>query len=465
MRNKVSWEKLFGFKLPSVKLSLGLSLFVLAVPASANPNLPFTIDFHDTPLTAQFYYQGDYYKVNYGIDFFASPLAKYIDWICERSTCALAFASQLPNFAAAITSSPGGSILLYEQASPVIGIDIPGVNQVTFTATVLYLKQDWSNFSYGGIEITSSAGNDIIVPLANGSPITVTAPPGQTLSSISIVSYGPQTISAGWFAPIILIPSITFSGVATQSKLAITLSKSSVYPNNTSGDNETFVTAHLANGDSTPISGKAIQFSAIANELSGGHNHSGGRPIGDFDSSSCTTGADGTCSVSFSASEVGGVETITGTLNGDPTVTRSSDVTVAVANLYELADNPTKYRLTGQTGTHSANHFYSGSGFNIVGVAFDFVDEYDATLGINDMSLPSGGLFDIHEDWNKPHSLHREGRSADIDQCALSNIDDNPNDQGTCPNGWVKVPRQRITEICENNNGHIIQEATIHCEF
>lgn len=35
-------------------------------------------------------------------------------------------------------------------------------------------------------------------------------------------------------------------------------------------------------------------------------------------------------------------------------------------------------------------------------------------IQINDMSLPWGGLFDIHEDWNPPHSLHRCGSQADI---------------------------------------------------
>jgi hypothetical protein len=37
------------------------------------------------------------------------------------------------------------------------------------------------------------------------------------------------------------------------------------------------------------------------------------------------------------------------------------------------------------------------------------------SLGINDMSLPVGGLFDISANWDVPHKLHRTGNSVDID--------------------------------------------------
>jgi len=38
------------------------------------------------------------------------------------------------------------------------------------------------------------------------------------------------------------------------------------------------------------------------------------------------------------------------------------------------------------------------------------------SLGVNDMSLVNGGLFDIDADWDTPHNLHRSGTSVDIDR-------------------------------------------------
>jgi hypothetical protein len=34
------------------------------------------------------------------------------------------------------------------------------------------------------------------------------------------------------------------------------------------------------------------------------------------------------------------------------------------------------------------------------------------------MSLPFGGVFDIHADWSPPHSRHRFGTDCDIDRYA-----------------------------------------------
>ena len=35
-------------------------------------------------------------------------------------------------------------------------------------------------------------------------------------------------------------------------------------------------------------------------------------------------------------------------------------------------------------------------------------------LGYNDISLPTGGLFDYRNGWTKPHSWHRFGMDADV---------------------------------------------------
>ncbi len=47
---------------------------------------------------------------------------------------------------------------------------------------------------------------------------------------------------------------------------------------------------------------------------------------------------------------------------------------------------------------------------------FDTTDFSDTgIMRLNDMSLPWGGLFDIDIDWSTPHSLHRVGKSVDIE--------------------------------------------------
>lgn len=43
----------------------------------------------------------------------------------------------------------------------------------------------------------------------------------------------------------------------------------------------------------------------------------------------------------------------------------------------------------------------------------------DLVLRVRAMSLPFGGLCDIHNDWNPPHFEHRFGRNADIGILAI----------------------------------------------
>jgi hypothetical protein len=42
----------------------------------------------------------------------------------------------------------------------------------------------------------------------------------------------------------------------------------------------------------------------------------------------------------------------------------------------------------------------------------------DARISFNDLSLPYGGLFDIQNNWQPDHRLHRLGRSADVNKSA-----------------------------------------------
>lgn len=148
---------------------------------------------------------------------------------------------------------------------------------------------------------------------------------------------------------------------------------------------------------------------------------------------------------------------------------------VGVPNLQEIPSSAF-YRLTGvypngstdpDTQFHPQNHFVSSNGFRAVFLAIAFQEEFQATLGLNDNSLPRGGLFDLDLDWDNAsgHNLHRLGNSADIDRCAQSTIPNNDNAQGNCPNGWIKVPRIELGTICGDQFGHMVNEGTYHCEF
>jgi hypothetical protein len=285
--------------------------------------------------------------------------------------------------------------------------------------------------------------------------ITYTAPAGEFIVGIGVVTPGPRPLA---------ISNILLTALP-QSQLSLSLSNQQVYPAGTSGNSETTVSVQLTTSGGSPLPGKEINFSANPKEFSGGHNHSGNRLSGEFDFSSCTTDVNGICSVNYMASELGGVESIIGTLSENSGVSDSKDLTVGVPSLIELANGSPFYRLTGETNAHLHNHFLASEAFGIFSVVSDFYDEFSATLGLNDMSLQLGGLFDILGQWTSPHSLHREGRSVDIDRCALSVVENNPNEQGSCPNGWIQVPRMALRHSCEDWGGRLVIEATYHCEF
>jgi hypothetical protein len=98
-------------------------------------------------------------------------------------------------------------------------------------------------------------------------------------------------------------------------------------------------------------------------------------------------------------------------------------VWVGVKGLQDILDGP--YTLTGSDGnsvgwtpTHRSNHYLNlGAaiklrelGYWYSTVAFPF----NARLQIGDTSLPRGGIFDIKNDWKRPHREHCRGAVVDI---------------------------------------------------
>lgn len=252
------------------------------------------------------------------------------------------------------------------------------------------------------------------------------------------------------------------------------------------GNNVTDITITLA--DSAPQGGQFVDLTVEAIEGSGGHNHDGSRPKGeitDNDGNKIDTifFAEGETEkrAKYKASEVAGEEKIIAEIRGGVTKCEET-VNVKVPGLFDLGVGGS-YRLTGSTGTHPVNHY--GTDSTIVStnyMANDFYEQFNATLGINDMSLPGGGGFDIYGRWldditppkcrqkGYGHCGHRIGTSVDIDRCALSATNPNNIIDQFCiglgyAKGFIQVDRNRIRRICENRGGRLEEEGTIHCEI
>jgi hypothetical protein len=77
------------------------------------------------------------------------------------------------------------------------------------------------------------------------------------------------------------------------------------------------------------------------------------------------------------------------------------------------------YQRVGQTSSHPNAWFGTvGTVAKLQQICIQFYNETGLQVGVNDMSLPWGGLFDIGPPygsfWNPPHYEHRWGRNADI---------------------------------------------------
>ena len=173
----------------------------------------------------------------------------------------------------------------------------------------------------------------------------------------------------------------------------------------------------------------------------------------------------------------------------------TAKIRVEVPGLVNLAEIRTNFfRLTGDTPAHTDNHWgtadtlrpdgtmLAGIVTNTQLVALDFLEfscvtRACATLGINDMSVAQGGVFDICGTWHQEdtcrdprvggHISHRTGTSVDIDQTACLD----PNLRGECltpPGGPPRVPARFIRQAClHRGQGRLNEDELpkLHCEF
>lgn len=201
-------------------------------------------------------------------------------------------------------------------------------------------------------------------------------------------------------------------------EVSINISPSEVSPQETGNDNKTTSTI-MVTATNPPPEGCTVNFKVEPVENSGGHSHGGNRPKGTVTPTTLTIPAGSLEPVYalYSSSDVSGQEKIIVEVNGSKADEKM--VEVKVPDLMPL-DSLSWYNLTGSTSSHSANHYGTNSTkVAVYNMASDYWNEALVRLGINDMSLPWGGLFDINGNWSSSpgHSLHRTGESVDIDRC------------------------------------------------
>lgn len=152
--------------------------------------------------------------------------------------------------------------------------------------------------------------------------------------------------------------------------------------------------------------------------FSGGHDHdSPSRPKGQFQPASGSTGTSG-LPTTYTSPEPSGIidVTLTGTdPNGNALFPTTFTIGVQISSLVFLGAGA-NYSLIGATANHGDNH-YGTSTMNatLVNLANAYVAVFpNNPLAYNDMSLVTGGIFDISGAWSKPHASHRLGNDADL---------------------------------------------------
>lgn len=222
---------------------------------------------------------------------------------------------------------------------------------------------------------------------------------------------------------------VRFASVA-ELRLEISLSTDSIRPlgTETSPDQPRTTLLVTAAGVSFPLDRvenyPVILFSTPL-AFTGGHNHGGNRPTGYFNlpgnPSSTQTTSGGL--MEYVSSAFGGEELLTADSaidSGVQTATRIVKVEVPGLAPMPASASPQKYFLSGGNTSHSANHFVSSAtAAGLTSAAAQYFSSTQAAIGMNDMSLALGGMFDVKLKWTPPHGLHRVGRSVDVDRCAI----------------------------------------------
>jgi hypothetical protein len=165
---------------------------------------------------------------------------------------------------------------------------------------------------------------------------------------------------------------------------------------------------------------------------SGGHAHSATRPplldgISSLDAYNGTTDANGNWPTTLHAGPI--AETVKYTasstnLLGSPFTSPALLVATGFLGIVDPGANDPNIRYTGVLPAHPSSHLGSAE---LHAFVRNLAAQYNlrigdpalqGSLGLNDMSLPTGGLFDWQATWAPPHSQHSFGVACDIDHFA-----------------------------------------------
>ncbi len=195
------------------------------------------------------------------------------------------------------------------------------------------------------------------------------------------------------------------------------------------------------NGDGTPVPNRTVVISLTAQEGTAGHSHTGGKSAGGAVPAVVETGASGVQRFRYNAPVASGPVTIRGESNDAQPAEQI--VHVKVPGLVQLADGA-NYDLVGLPRQHEGRFHGTPALVAALQALADSLASFAATIpslpadkrpsgdfpvvfGINDMSLPEGGIFDLDGTWAPPHADHRVGIEADVDVRRGSDWDDYAN--------------------------------------
>jgi hypothetical protein len=217
-------------------------------------------------------------------------------------------------------------------------------------------------------------------------------------------------------------------------RLEIATGEASVRPLKTGGPNTTTVVVRALRG-TEPVAGVPVELRVEPVPNSGGHDHhDASRPRGRLSATSGVTGADGKFTTTYTASEIAGVEEVIARSPqaGEEVKARievkvEGLVALGLGQHYELVGAPQNHAVTNDpcrstppTSQHSRNHYGTAA---LIAAIQNIATTYGSLhsgvrLRINDMSLESGGLFDIGNRWitgiGEGHAEHRMGENADV---------------------------------------------------
>ena len=194
------------------------------------------------------------------------------------------------------------------------------------------------------------------------------------------------------------------------------------HPTRLPDTSRTVVTVSVIDAAGTPVPNVDVTLTLHAREGSAGHDHAGGKPTGIYQTLAhdplpegvINTGASGVAKLYFVASEVSGPVQLEGTsVNARPD---TATVQVGIPGLAAMPPGP-HYLFTGAVkGQHSDNHYGTPAALAAFRQFADSLNQWiGEPLGINDVSLPQGGLFDVGgQQWELPHGYHRRGTHADV---------------------------------------------------